>query len=211
VPLRGAPLSGNGRRGGEYLVVGTGEADTLPISPAMGVLTLVRAAAALAACAVFVWAASASAAQRKPIVTTPLEHTLLAEVNAVRTEHGLRPVRLSEPLTRAAALHSNEMARVGYFAHSSADGSSFDNRIARFYPSKGWQYWSVGENLVAGTPDLDPESAVKTWMDSPPHRRTLLTPNWQEIGISAIHVAASPGVYGGDSVTVITADFGVRR
>ena len=103
------------------------------------------------------------------------------------------------------------MTRLGYFGHASANGASFDTRIARFYGSTGWQYWSVGENLVAGSPDLAPAEAVQTWLDSPAHRHTLLSRQWKEIGIAAIHVDASPGVYRGASVTAVTADFGVRR
>ena len=181
------------------------------MSPVMAPLQIVRCAAAVVACAALACAASASAAEQHATAATPFEQSLLAEVNAVRAGHGLRPLSLSDPLLRAASNHSTEMARVGYFGHSSANGASFDRRIGRFYRSKGWNYWSVGENLVAGSPDLDPGDAVAEWMDSPAHRRTLLSRNWHEIGIAAIHVDASPGVYGGEPVTVITADFGVRR
>jgi hypothetical protein len=49
------------------------------------------------------------------------------------------------------------------------------------------------------------------WMNSPPHRRVLLTPTWRDVGISALHVTAAPGDFGGDDVTLVTADFGIRR
>jgi uncharacterized protein YkwD len=49
------------------------------------------------------------------------------------------------------------------------------------------------------------------WLRSRPHRRNLLTPRWREIGLSAVHVAAAPGFFGGRTVTIVTADFGVRR
>jgi uncharacterized protein YkwD len=103
------------------------------------------------------------------------------------------------------------MARVGYFAHESADGSSFDKRIARFYPSGRRPYWSVGENLLWSSPSIDAAGALQLWLNSPPHRENLLTARWREIGISAIHVAAAPGTFGGQPVTIVTADFGVRR
>jgi uncharacterized protein YkwD len=49
------------------------------------------------------------------------------------------------------------------------------------------------------------------WMASPEHRRNILDPTWREIGIAAVHAASAPGTYGGQPVTVITTDFGVRR
>jgi hypothetical protein len=39
----------------------------------------------------------------------------------------------------------------------------------------------------------------------------LLTARWREVGLSAVHVNSAPGVYGGNAVTILTADFGVRR
>ena len=49
--------------------------------------------------------------------------------------HGLAPLRLSPALTAAADGHSAQMARLGYFSHNSANGTSFSQRIARFYPA----------------------------------------------------------------------------
>jgi uncharacterized protein YkwD len=49
------------------------------------------------------------------------------------------------------------------------------------------------------------------WLNSPPHRKTLLSKQWCEIGVAAVHVASAPGTYGGREVTILTADFAVRR
>jgi uncharacterized protein YkwD len=48
-------------------------------------------------------------------------------------------------------------------------------------------------------------------MQSPPHRANLLDRSWREIGVSAIHFDSAPGDYAGGPVTIVTADFGVRR
>jgi uncharacterized protein YkwD len=103
------------------------------------------------------------------------------------------------------------MASRGYFSHSSANGSSFDRRIERFYRSSGKRYWSVGENLLWSSPDVDPVAALDMWLKSPAHRKVMLTARWREVGLSAVHVASAPGTFGGREVTIITADFGVRR
>jgi uncharacterized protein YkwD len=48
------------------------------------------------------------------------------------------------------------------------------------------------------------------WLDSPPHRKILLTSAWREVGLGAVRALAAPGVYKGLDVTILTADFGVR-
>lgn len=103
------------------------------------------------------------------------------------------------------------MARRGFFAHESADGTAFWKRVQRYYPQGRYRFWAVGENLLWSSPSVDPAGAMRMWMASPPHRANLLTNRWREIGLSAVHVASAPGVYGGREVTVVTADFGVRR
>ena len=140
-----------------------------------------------------------------------LESGVLAQVNGLRRSHGLVPLRLSPKLSLAARQHSTEMASRGYFSHDSFDGSHFDRRIARFYPMGSRRYWSVGENLLWSSPDVDASRALQMWLDSPHHRANLLTARWREIGISAVHATSAPGTYGGREVTIITSDFGVRR
>jgi uncharacterized protein YkwD len=139
-----------------------------------------------------------------------LQAGVLTDINAFRHSHGIRPLRLSGALTAAARQHSTEMALRGYFSHSSADGSSFDRRIARYYPVGHSRFWAVGENLLWSSPTVDAGGALQMWKDSPPHRQNLLNPAWREIGLSAVHVASAPGAYGGHEVTIMTADFGVR-
>jgi uncharacterized protein YkwD len=140
-----------------------------------------------------------------------LEQDVLANLNALRRQHGLGALRFSPKLAAAARHHSTDMANRGYFSHSSANGSSFSRRIARFYPSSGRRYWSVGENLLWSSPDVDAAGAINMWLNSPAHRKIMLTARWREVGLSAVHVTSAPGTFGGREVTIVTADFGVRR
>jgi uncharacterized protein YkwD len=173
------------------------------------------AAAALSACLALVAASAALGAPAQPrqpaSSLSSLEQGVLVDINAFRTEHGLVPLRLSSALTLSAREHSQQMASDGYFAHESADGSAFWKRIQRFYASSPFRYWSVGENLLWSSPDIDPQGALKLWEDSPEHRANLLNARWREIGVSAIHVTAAPGTYNGLDVTIVTTDFGVRH
>jgi uncharacterized protein YkwD len=139
-----------------------------------------------------------------------LETQVLAELNAIRRQHGLTPLRLSRPLSTAADAHSRAMGTFGFFDHNSRDGSEFWERVQRFYGPDGYKSWSVGENLLWSSGTLNAAAALKLWMGSPGHRRNILTARWREIGLSALKVSAAPGVYGGRDVVIITTDFGVR-
>ena len=177
--------------------------------------------AAVAVCAVAAPALGASWAPRhaaKPrslasasATLSQFEAGVVAGINEFRAKHGLAALRVSRPLSAAADGHSRAMASRGFFEHESADGTAFWKRIQRHYGSRGYRYWAVGENLAWQSPTMDPEDAVKMWINSPPHRRVMLTAKWREIGMAAVRVEAAPGVYDGLPVTIVTADFGVRR
>jgi uncharacterized protein YkwD len=139
-----------------------------------------------------------------------LQSALVGQVNAFRAAHGLARLHLSAALGAAAAAHSTQMARVGYFSHNSANGTPFSRRIVSFYRARGYRTWTAGENLLWASPNVGPGRALRLWLASPPHRANLLSPRWHEIGLSAVHVANAPGVYGHAPATIVTADFGAR-
>src|SRR5262249_47591806 len=149
-----------------------------------------------AALAAALTAPVATARAQRTAHQTGLENDVLAQLNAIRVAHGLVALKLSPGLDAAATQHTREMVRLDYFAHDSADGTSFDDRIARYYPfSARFHNWAVGENLVWEEPDLDAPEALRLWMASPPHRRNILDPEWREIGIAAVHVTDAPSVF----------------
>jgi uncharacterized protein YkwD len=145
------------------------------------------------------------------LALSSLESGVLQQLNKIRVQHGLVPVKLNARLSAAALQHSTEMGADGYFQHDSHDGTAFWKRINRWYASGGYGYWSVGENLLWSSPDVDPGHALELWMNSAEHRANILAPRWREIGVSAVHVHAAPGDYHGLDVTIITTDFGVRH
>jgi uncharacterized protein YkwD len=171
-----------------------------------------RFALALAALVVAALLAdSALATSRSERNLQTLNHQVLAAVNKFRVAHGLVALHESAALDRSARQHSLQMGRVGYFAHSSADGTVFWRRIRHYYSARGHSYWSVGENLLWESPSVGAAGAMKLWIASPPHLENLLAPQWRQLGISAVRVVRAPGVVKGRTVTVITTDFGVRR
>ena len=144
-------------------------------------------------------------------MTAVLENAVVARMNVVRRAHGLRPLRYNARLAAAADFHSKDMAQKGYFEHDSASGTAFWRRIERFYPSRGFRSWTVGENLLWGSNTYSASFAIREWMNSPPHRENILSRDWREVGIGAVIVASAPGEYRGRRVTIVTADFGFRR
>jgi uncharacterized protein YkwD len=140
-----------------------------------------------------------------------LETNVLAGINDLRRSRGLKPLRASLPLAAAARQHSVQMAKHGYFDHASPNGSPFWKRVEAKYRSNRGRFWSVGENMAWAAPGLSTQRALQLWMESPEHRDNLFAPAWREIGLGAVHALAAPGVYEGFNVTILTADFGVRR
>jgi uncharacterized protein YkwD len=134
---------------------------------------------------------------------TALERPVLAQINRVRRAHGMRGLSFSIKLGSAASAHSRSMARLGYFTHESADGSSPFRRIARYYHGS-----RLGETLLWRYPDLTPEQTVALWLSSPPHRAILLNPAFRELGVSAVHALDAQGAFGGHDVYLVVADFG---
>jgi len=141
---------------------------------------------------------------------SPLELDIVARMNAMRGARGLRPLRVSRGLTVAAGYHTRQMGQLGFFEHESANGAPFWRRLERFYPA-GRRYWSVGENLFFESPETTASSAVHEWMMSPGHRENILGGEFREVGVAAVHYDSAPGTYRSGPVTIVTADFGVRR
>jgi uncharacterized protein YkwD len=167
--------------------------------------------ALLAIAAGGILAASATATNPSETSLRTLNHEVLTAVNTFRALHGLGQLRESRALDRSARGHSLEMGTVGYFGHSSADGTVFWRRIRHYYGARNYPYWSVGENLLWSSPSVSAAGAMKLWIASPEHLRNLLTARWREIGVSAVRVVHAPGIFGGRRVTIITTDFGDRH
>lgn len=107
--------------------------------------------------------------------------------NAERTKAGLSPLKLNSQLTQAAQLHSEDMANSDYFSHQGYNGSSVGDRI---YAS-GYKYTYAAENIAAG--QTTPEEVVQAWMNSPGHRKNIMSSKYEEIGIGYYYLAHDTG------------------
>jgi uncharacterized protein YkwD len=147
----------------------------------VGILTVL-----LAVLVVFASASDASAAKRHAHRSSQHTDRVEAEVidllNTIRAQQGLPTLRRDADLTDAADVHSRGMIASGVFSHDSASGTRCDVRIRRFVKAR-----LVGETIswLAGTPSSQQaQRTVELWMNSPPHRETLLTRSFRRIGVS---------------------------
>jgi uncharacterized protein YkwD len=139
-----------------------------------------------------------------------LEELILRQVNDVRSARHLAPFSASGSLSRSAAAHSRAMLTRGFFAHESANGTSFSNRIRAFYGPRS-STWTVGENLAMfGGMTPTATAVVDAWMGSPGHRANLLRGSFREAGVAVMFNPAAGGVFGGEATWVVTLDLGRR-
>jgi uncharacterized protein YkwD len=156
------------------------------------------------------WNSAAGGTERVTVLPR-LEARLLTQINDLRRGEGLAPLRASPALAAAAHEQSLSMAEHGFFGHDSFSGAPFWKRVETRYPKPQDGAWRVGENLVWSSPRLSARQALELWLTSPPHRLNLLTAVWREVGIAAVHASSAPGIFSGQDVTILTADFGVRH
>ncbi len=106
------------------------------------------------------------------------EKQALASVNAFRAANGLGPVSPDPQLTQAAAIHSRRMASVQDLSHSL--GGALPRRLG----AVGYTRWSAAaENIGKGY--MTYGAAMAGWIDSPGHRKNLLNPAVDRIGVAA--------------------------
>jgi uncharacterized protein YkwD len=126
------------------------------------------------------------------------EQDLVARINAFRAARSLPSLTVSDTLTAAAKWMSVDMGARNYFAHTSKDGRSPQQRMADAgYPA--FTTWT-GENLAAGyTATVE---VLNGWINSPGHYAVLVNPQYKAIGVGRAYTAGS--TYG----WYWTADFG---
>lgn len=130
----------------------------------------------------------------------------LALVNEERTGRGLAPLRFSGALNEAARAHAEDMSRRGYYAHTSPEGDTVQDR----YLDAGGSRWHlVAENIARCTGCEAPaapegvERLHRGWMNSPGHRANILHRGLERFGFGlaagggtlyAVQTFAGPGL-----------------
>jgi uncharacterized protein YkwD len=125
--------------------------------------------------------------------------------NSERARHGLRHLRVSTALRRAARRHARDMVRRHYFGHVSRGGSDVVDRVAVTNYGRGAGF-AVQENLFWWSVRRSPSAVLNAWLGSSAHRANVLGGRWRQIGVAA--VMHSP--YDSGGVTVV-AVYGISR
>jgi uncharacterized protein YkwD len=131
-------------------------------------------------------------------------------LNRARRRHGVKRLRASGRLERAAQRHTDYMRRHRCFSHECPGEPSFLARLMRVdYLIGGLRRWKVGENIGWGAGRHGtPRAIVRAWMHSPAHRANILDRDYRQLGIGF-----APGSPRGKrrSGGTFTTDFGLRR
>lgn len=134
---------------------------------------------------------------------------VVCDINAIRTQNGLRPLRWDWRLWAGAQRMAVDVNRRHFFSHVAPDGRNLVDRLdATGYVPVGGDSWMLGENLGWGRAMLStPLSIVLGWMNSPAHRQVMLDPAFVDIGVGV--AAGSPDPRLARGMTYV-ANFGTR-
>ncbi|WP_333875239.1 CAP domain-containing protein [Methylobacter sp.] len=146
------------------------------------------------------------------ITPAEIERQIHQQINRVRQSHGLSQLDRDELLAAIARKHSSDMASYHFFSHTNLQEEDPVERAKSLGWNKKKQHdpqtWAIGpgenifmnnlydkvvtikENGIAvkkeylwKTQEEIVQSTVQGWMDSPPHRRNILSPNYDLQGI----------------------------
>jgi len=124
-----------------------------------------------------------------------VREVLLARINAERRALGRSPLIDDHRLDDAALRHARDMLSRGYFSHQSPEGKTVRQRAE----AAGYSWQAIGENIAEG--QLSVAEVVKSWMESPDHRRNILDRDFTQHGLG---VALGEGASGFQVVWVET-------
>ncbi len=141
--------------------------------------------------------------QVAPVGNWDYEQKVVELVNQERKLRDLPPLKRVDLLDQAARYHSADLGQDNYFDHDSYDRVAGELTFVCLWWARIQTYYTNvrAENIAGGYPT--PASVVAAWMDSPGHRKNMLSAYSDEIGV---------GYYEGSGQynTYWTQDFGDR-
>jgi uncharacterized protein YkwD len=109
---------------------------------------------------------------------------MLCEIERVRERRDVRDLRTNEQLDLAASRHATDMWERRYFSHVSPGGGDLADRARRSGFARRGCSWMVGEVLAWGVASRSTAAGtVRAWMNSPGHRRILISRRYGQVGI----------------------------
>jgi len=138
--------------------------------------------------------------------TACISKLVLHLTNRERLQRGLPALRPHWKLDRVAQFHSSNMAASGFFAHEDPHGRSPQQRMTLLYPNL---LGGVGENIAVLSRYAQEELArlaVDGWMNSPGHRKNILSDSYSHLGVSL--AASRDRIYLTQSFANLYIEFG---
>lgn len=123
------------------------------------------------------------AARKASIKPEQFPQQVLDLVNKERAKAGAKPLRLSSELQSAAMLRALEITQK--MSHTRPNGKSCMTVLK--------SPWGAGENIAGG--NETPEEVVGGWMNSPGHRRNILYPRFNKLGVGYCYDPNGVGGY----------------
>jgi uncharacterized protein YkwD len=102
---------------------------------------------------------------------------VLGEINALRRQHGLPPVRLEPRLSAEARAHARDMSKYDYLGTRLPNGDAYGTRLVR----AGYAYRRMYVRIAAGHPT--PLGVVASWAAEEPGRRQLFDAKVADVGL----------------------------
>lgn len=106
-----------------------------------------------------------------------IEREVVEVVNSERAKYGLKPLIINWQLSRVARYKSDEMRDKNYFGQNSPAYGSPVEMLQGF----NIVFDDAGQNIARG--QRTAKSVVTAWMNSEDHRKNILNPAFEEIGV----------------------------
>lgn len=129
-------------------------------------------------------------------LSTITPEKLIELTNQEREAVGLNTLTANQLLTQAAIEKSQAIIETNTFKHTIND-----KKFSAWVRDAGYNYSYVGENLAIDF--ITSEGIMEAWENSPLHKKNLLNPYYQEIGIATL-----PGKFQGQDTTIVVQIFG---
>lgn len=114
-----------------------------------------------------------------------MEAQVLTLINTHREQNGLPALANNSRLNVSSHNHSLDMARRGYFSHTSLDGRSPFDRMR----AAGYNCGTMGENIAAG--QRSAQQVFDAWKKSAGHNKNMLNRSYKSVGIGLVHMPGS--------------------
>lgn len=118
--------------------------------------------------------------------TMQSEQEILKVLNRERSTRGLRPLALDDKVSEMARLLSVEILETGVMTHNSPKYGNAPDVLRAF----GVEYAAVGgAAFISGMHGESAEVTVRGWLNSPPHRKQILDPDFERVGLGIARVS----------------------